>query len=143
MKRVATLPALIERFFTERLMQQRRVSSHTIASYRDTFRLLLAFVQAQRRTPPSSLDLRDVDYAIITAFLDDLERCRSASIRTRNLRLTAIRSFFRFVAAEEPAYSAHIQRVLAIPTKRGDKGIVHFLTRSEIEALLSAPNKAT
>jgi integrase/recombinase XerD len=143
MKRAATLPALIERFFTERLMRQRRVSPHTIASYRDTFRLLLAFVQAQRRTPPSSLDLRDVDYSIITGFLDDLERRRSASIRTRNLRLTAIRCFFRFVAAEEPTYSAHIQRVLAIPTKRGDKGLVHFLTRSEIEAVLSAPNKMT
>lgn len=143
MKRAPTLPALVERFFTERLMRQRRVSPHTIASYRDTFRLLLGFVQAQRRTRPFSLDLCDIDAPIISAFLDDLERGRSASVRTRNLRLTAIRSFFRFAAVEEPAYSAHIQRVLAIPTKRGDKGLVHFLTRSEIEALLAAPSKTT
>lgn len=141
MKRTPTLPALIERFFTERLMRQRRVSQHTIASYRDTFRLLLGFVQAQRRTPPSRLDICDIDAPIISAFLDDLERRWSASVRTRNLRLTAIRSFFRFAAVEEPAYSAHIQRVLAIPTKRGEKGLVHFLTRSEIEALLAAPSK--
>lgn len=137
------LPALIERFFTERLMRQRHVSPHTIASYRDTFRLLLGFAQTQLHMPPSSLDLRDIDAPLISAFLEDLEKRRSVSVRTRNLRLTAIRSFFRFTAFEEPAHSAHIQRVLAIPSKRHDKGLVQFLTRPEIEALLAAPDRET
>jgi integrase/recombinase XerD len=137
------LPALIERFFTERLMRQRHVSPHTIASYRDTFRLLFKFAQVCLRKPPSSLDLCDLDAPLIAAFLEDLETQRSVSVRTRNLRLTAIRSFFRFTAFEEPAYAAHIQRVLAIPTKRYDKQLVQFLTRTEIEALLVAPDRTT
>ncbi|MFZ0336716.1 MAG: tyrosine-type recombinase/integrase [Terracidiphilus sp.] len=143
MKHIPTLPALIERFFTERLMRQRRVSPHTIASYRDTFRLLLGFVHARIHRPPSSLDLQDLAAPTICAFLDDLEKRRSVSVRTRNLRLTAIRSFFRFIAFEEPAYSALIQRVLAIPSKRHDKRLVNFLTRPEIEALLAAPDRTT
>lgn len=138
-----TLPALLERFFTDRLMRQRRVSPNTLASYRDTFRLLLTFVQKHLGKAPSSLDLKDIDATLITAFLDDLETHRSASARTRNLRLTAIRSFFRFVSYEEPAYSAHIQRVLAVPSKRHDKRIIHFLVRPEIEALLEAPDRST
>ncbi len=97
--------ALIERFFTERLMQQKRVSPHTIASYRDTFRLLFKFTQERLHTPPSELALRQLDAALISAFLSDLETHRSISARTRNLRLTAIRSFFRFVSFEEPALS--------------------------------------
>ena len=143
MKHIPTLPALIERFFTERLMRQRRVSPHTIASYRDTFRLLLGFVHARIHRPPSSLDLQDLAAPTICAFLDDLEKRRSVSVRTRNLRLTAIRSFFRFIAFEEPAYSALIQRVLAIPSKRHDKRLVNFLTRPEIEALNAAPDRTT
>lgn len=143
MKRIPTLPALIERFFTERLMRQRRVSSHTIASYRDTFRLLLEFVHTRLHRQPSSLDLQDLAAPMISSFLDDMEKRRSVSVRTRNLRLTAIRSFFRFIAFEEPAYSALIQRVLAIPSKRHDKRLVHFLTRPEIEALLGAPDRTT
>ena len=143
MKSTPILAAMIERFFTERLMRQRRVSSHTIASYRDTFRQLFEFAEVQLHTPPSSLDLRDLDAPLISAFLDELEHRRSVSVRTRNLRLTAIRSFFRFIAFEEPAYSAHIQRVLAIPSKRHDKKLVQFLTRPEIEALLVTPNRAT
>jgi integrase/recombinase XerD len=143
MKSSPNLAALIERFFTERLMRQKQVSQHTIASYRDTFRLLLGFVQARLRKPPSSLDLRDLDASLISAFLAQLEKGRSVSARTRNLRLTAIRSFFRFAAFEEPGYSAHIQRVLAIPSKRHDKRLVHFLTRPEIEALLAAPDRTT
>ena len=143
MKHSPTLPALIERFFTERLMRQRRVSPHTIASYRDTFRMLLEFVHARLHRPPSSLDLQDLAAPTISAFLDDLEKRRSVSVRTRNLRLTAIRSFFRFIAYEEPAHSALIQRVLAIPSKRHDKRLVHFLTRPEIEALLAAPVRTT
>lgn len=143
MRQAHILPALIERFFTERLMRQRHVSPHTIASYRDTFRLLFKFAQVRLRTSPSNLDLRDLDAPLIAAFLDDLETQRSTSVRTRNLRLTAIRSFFSFTAFEEPAYAAHIQRVLAIPSKRYDKKLVQFLTRTEIDALLAAPDRTT
>lgn len=139
----ATLPPLIGRFFTQRLMQQRNASPHTIASYRDTFRLLFAFTQAKLGKPPSGLDLADLDAPFICAFLDDLEAGRSVGIKTRNLRLTGIRAFFRFVAFEEPAYSGQIQRVLAIPGKLHDKREVHFLTRPEIEAILTAPDRST
>lgn len=143
MTAAATLPTLIERFFTLRLMQQRNASPHTIASYRDTFRLLFAFAQETLGKPPSRLDLADLDAPFIGAFLDDLEASRSISIRTRNLRLTAIRAFFRFAALEEPAYAGQIQRVLAIPGKLHDKREVHFLTRSEIDAILAAPDRST
>jgi integrase/recombinase XerD len=140
---VAVLPSLIERFFTQRLMQQRNASPHTIAAYRDTFRLLFAFAQARLGKPPSRLDFADLDAPFIGAFLDDLEASRSIGIRTRNLRLTAIRAFFRFAALEEPAYSGQIQRVLAIPGKLHAKREVHFLTREEIDAILAAPNRST
>ncbi|AFP30297.1 site-specific integrase, partial [Marinobacter sp. BSs20148] len=93
-----TLPALLERFFTDRLMRQPHVSANTIASYRDTFRLLLVFTQKQLGKPPSSLNWDDIDAAFVSAFLEDLEVNRSISARARNLRLTAIRSFFRFVS---------------------------------------------
>ena len=137
------LPALIERWFTERLMRQRGASPNTIASYRDTFRLLFAFAQDRLRRPPSKLSLTDLDTSFIGAFLDDLEARRSATVRTRNLRLTAIRSFFRFASFEAPAHSAHIQRVLAIPTKRCDKRELNFLTRDEIDAILACPDQST
>lgn len=140
---IPTLPSLLERFFTDRLMRQRRVSMNTVASYRDTFRLLLTFVQTHLGKEPSSLDLEDIDATVVTAFLDDLEENRSASVRTRNLRLTAIRSFFRFMSYEEPAHSALIQRVLAVPSKCYDKKMVHFLDRAEIEALLKSPDRST
>jgi integrase/recombinase XerD len=138
-----TLPALLERFFTDRLMRQRHVSPNTVASYRDTFRLLLVFTQEQLGKAPSSLNLEDIDATLVSAFLEDLEANRSVGARTRNLRLTAIRSFFRFVSYEEPAHSAQIQRVLAVPSKRQDSRIVHFLARPEIEALLVAPDQST
>jgi site-specific recombinase XerD len=124
-------------------MRQRNVSTNTIASYRDTFRLLFTFAQARLRKPPSALVLEDLDAPFVNAFLGDLEKKRGASIRTRNLRLTAIRSFFRFVSFEEPARGDLIQRVLAIPNKRYDKRQVHFLTRPEIEAILAAPDRKT
>jgi integrase/recombinase XerD len=143
MKSSSSVAPLIERYFTDRLMRQRNVSSNTIASYRDTFRLLFTFAQARLRKPPSALLLEDLDAPFVNAFLQDLEKKRSASIRTRNLRLTAIRSFFRFVSFEEPAHSALIQRVLAIPSKRHDKREVHFLTRPEIEAILAVPDRTT
>jgi site-specific recombinase XerD len=124
-------------------MRQRNVSPNTIASYRDTFRLLFTFAQARLHKPPSALALDDLDAPFISAFLEDLENKRDVGVKTRNLRLTAIRSFFRFASFEEPAYSAHIQRVLAIPTKRHDKGQVAYLTRAEIEAILAAPDRTT
>ncbi len=143
MKSSSNVATLIERYFTDRLMRQRNVSTNTIASYRDTFRLLFTFAQARSRKPPSALVLEDLDAPFVNAFLGDLEKKRGASIRTRNLRLTAIRSFFRFVSFEEPARGDLIQRVLAIPNKRYDKRQVHFLTRLEIEAILAAPDRKT
>jgi integrase/recombinase XerD len=137
------LAVLIERWFTDRLMRHRGVSSNTIASYRDTFRLLFACAQTRLGKSPSQLTLRDLDAPFIGAFLEDLETRRSVSVRTRNLRLTAIRSFFRYVSFEEPAHSAHIQRVLAIPTKRCDKRQLQFLTRPEIEAILACTDRNT
>lgn len=143
MRRTNDLAVLIERWFTDRLMKHRGVSSNTIASYRDTFRLLFAFAQTRLGRSPSQLTLRDLDAPFIGAFLEDLETKRSASVRTRNLRLTAIRSFFRYAAFEEPAHSAHIQRVLAIPSKRCDKRQLQFLTRPEIEAILDCTDRST
>lgn len=143
MKPACNVATLIERFFIERIMRQRNVSGNTITSYRDTFRLLFVFAQVRLRKPPSALTLADLDATFIGAFLTDLEVKRGASAKTRNLRLTAIRSFFRFVSLEESAHSALIQRVLAIPSKRHDKRQVHFLTRPEIEAVLAAPHRTT
>ncbi len=137
------LAPLVERYFIERLIRQQNVSANTIASYRDTFRLLLKFAKEMLRKDPSALTLDELDAPFIGAFLNDLEVNRGTSVTTRNLRLTAIRSFFRFVSFEEPAHSALIQRVLAIPSKRHDKREVNFLTRSEIEAVLAAPDRAT
>jgi len=134
---------LLERFFTDRLMTQRRVSPNTIASYRDTFHLLLKFAQRRLRKNPSALVLTDLDVALIGAFLDDLEQSRRVTVRTRNLRLTAIRSFFQYAAYQDPASSAQIQQVLSIPGKRHDRRLVGYLTRTEIEALLAAPNLRT
>ena len=137
----ANFPALLESFFTVRLLTQRKVSAHTIASYRDTFRLLLQFAQKTLRKVPSSLALADLDAAFIGAFLDDLEKQRRNGPRSRNLRLTAIRSFFRYAALETPADSGTIQRVLAIPNQRQPRALVGFMTRPEIEALLAAPDR--
>lgn len=143
MNALPTLAPLLERFFTDRLMQQQRVSPNTVASYRDTFRLLLAFARRQIKKDPCCLELEDIDATLITAFLDDLEINRAIGTRTRNLRLTAVHSFFRFVSYEEPAHSLLIQRVLAVPSKRQDQRMIQFLTRLEIEALLAAPNRTT
>lgn len=140
---ICNVSTLIERYFVERLMRQRNVSTNTIASYRDTFRLLFRYAQMRLRKPPSALALNDLDAPFIGAFLADLETRRGASVKTRNLRLTAIRSFFRFVSFEEPAHSALIQRVLAIPSKRHNRRQVDFLTRAEVEELLAAPDRTT
>lgn len=138
-----SFPTLLQRFFTERLMQQRRASPHTIASYRDTFRLLLRFAQTRLGKQPTQLAFEQIDAPLIAAFLDDLESGRKIAARSRNLRLTAIRSFFRYAAFEAPAHSEQIQRVLAIPSQRWTRAQVGFLTRAEVEALLAAPNPHT
>jgi site-specific recombinase XerD len=124
-------------------MSQRKVSAHTIASYRDTFRLLLQFAQKRLGKPPSQLRLVDLDASLIGAFLDDLEARRDNGVRSRNLRLTAVRSFFRYAALEAPADAGVIQRVLAIPNQQQPRALVSFLPRAEIDALLAAPNQQT
>jgi len=134
---------LLERFFTQRLMEQRQASPHTVSSYRDTFRQLLKFAQNRLHKAPSQLMFKEVDAPLIVAFLEQLEKQRGLAIRSRNLRLTAIRSFFRFAAFEVPEASAQIQRVLAIPGKRFTRPLVSFLTRPEVDALLAAPDRKT
>lgn len=134
---------LLEGFFTQRLMQQRQASPHTIASYRDTFRMLLQFIQKRLRKAPSTLALEDIDAPLVVAYLDELERLRGVTARTRNLRLTAVHSFFRYAAFEAPSHSAQIQRVLAIPAKRFTRALVPFLSRQEVDALLAAPDQHT
>jgi site-specific recombinase XerD len=138
-----SLAAMLERFFTQRLMQQRQASPHTISSYRDTFRQFLKFTEQRLHKTPSGLDFQEIDAPLIMAFLDHLEKQQGVSIRSRNLRLTALHSFFRFAAFEAPAHSAQIQRVLAIPSKRFTRTLVQFLTRAEVDALLAAPDQGT
>jgi len=134
---------LLERFFVERLMRQRQASPHTISSYRDTFRLLLQFARQRLHTAPSRLTFEQIDAPFIASFLDNLETKRKATTRTRNQRLAAIRSFFRYAAYEEPAHASQIQRVLAIPGKRCSKRLVQFLDPAETEALIAAPDQRT
>jgi site-specific recombinase XerD len=141
--KTASFPALLERFFTERLMRQREASPHTISSYRDTFRLLLEYAKRQLGKPPSRLTFDEIDAPLVASFLDDLERTRRIGARSRNLRLTAIRSFFHFASYEEPASALQIQRVLAIPGKRCSKALVQFLDRTEVDALLAAVDQRT
>jgi len=139
----AQFPQLLESFFTQRLLNQRRASPHTIASYRDTFRLLLGFAQRKLKKMPSALTLEDLDAAFVAQFLCFLEQERGNGARTRNARLAAIHAFFRYAALQEPQCSAVIARVLAIPTKRYERKPVDFLTRPESEALLAAPDLST
>jgi site-specific recombinase XerD len=140
---VTLVAGLLEGFFTERLLHQRNASPNTIAAYRDTFRMLLAFAQERLRKPPSALPLTDLDATLVAAFLQHLEKHRRNSARTRNARLAAIHSFFRYVALQEPAHSATCQRVLAIPTKKAERKLVTSLTRVEQEALLASPDRTT
>ena len=140
---MSTLAPIMEGFFTERLIGQRQASPHTVASYRDAFRLLLAFVQRRVGKAPSKLALEDLDAVVIGAFLDHLEAERHNSVRTRNNRLAAIHSLFAYAALRHPEHAALIQRVLAIPAKRTDHQIVSFLTDDEVDALLAAPDRDT
>lgn len=143
MKASANLASLLEGFFTKRLIAQRSASPHTIASYRDTFRLLLGFVEMRLGRAPSKLALEDLNAPFLASFLDELESKRANGARSRNIRLAAIRSFFRYAALEAPEHSALIQRVLSIPSKRHTRPLIDFLVRQEIEALLSAPDRQT
>ncbi len=136
-------PALLQAFFTDRLIRQRRASPETIASYRDAFCLLFNFAQQHLNKAPSELKMEDLDATLIVAFLCWLERERGNCIRTRNARLAAIHSFFKYAALHDPAHSGLIQRVLAIPGKRYDHVPVQYLSRSETEALLAAPDQTT
>lgn len=143
MKTTPDFAMLLESFFTERLMKQRRASPHTIRSYRDTFHLFLQFAQKRLCKQPSQLEFTEIDAPLISSFLDEMEASRSISSRSRNVRLAAIRSFFKYAAYEAPAQSAQIQRVLAIPSKRHTRRLVTFLTKPEVAALLLAPDQRT
>jgi len=131
-------PSLLQSFFTDRLFRQRRASPHTIAGYRDSFRLLFQFAKERLGKAPSNLTLDDLNVSFIGHFLDDLETRRKNSPRTRNIRLAAIHSFFQYVAYEEPAHALLCQRILAMPTKRHERRPIEFLNREEIDALLAA-----
>ena len=139
----ANFPALLQSFFTDRLQSQLGASPHTVASYRDTFRLLLVFASKRLGRAPSRLCVEDLDAALLGAFLEHLEHERANTPKTRNTRLAALRAFFRFVAYAEPACSLQCQRVLAIPTKRHERKPVEFLTEEESAALVAAPDPAT
>jgi site-specific recombinase XerC len=139
----ASFPCLLQSFFTDRLLRQRQASPHTIAGYRDSFRLLLKFAQERLHKSPSQLRIEDLDAPFIGLFLDHLESTRQNSARTRNVRLGAIHSFFRYVALEEPAHALHCQRILAVPNKRHVRRPIDFLNREEIDALLAVPNRST
>ena len=138
-----TFSLLLTQFFTERLIQQKQVSPNTISSYRDTFKLLLQFTKQRLGKEPSSLIVEEIDAPLISDFLKDLEEKRGISARTRNLRLTAIRSFFRYIAYELPDCSNLIQRILAIPTKSYTRIQICYLNREEVDALLDAPDQET
>jgi integrase/recombinase XerD len=143
MSAARTFPALLEAFFTDRLIRQRQASPHTLASYRDSFCLLLAYARQKLRKTPSELVLSDLDTLFLGAFLDHLEHERGSSARTRNVRLAAIHSFFRYVALHSPEHGALAQRVLAMPSKRYLRRPIAFLDSDEVAALLAAPDLGT
>jgi len=137
-----SLGPLLQDFFVQHLLRQRRASPQTGAAYRDTFRLLLNFVHQTIGIAPAALHLVNLDVATILSFLDHLEQDRKNSVRSRNARLAAIRSFFRYVALREPDSLGLVTSVLAIPSKRADRRLVGYLTRQEMDALLAAPNRS-
>ena len=143
MKTSHSLTGLLEAFFVDRLIRQRKASQHTVAAYRDTFCLLLRFAQDNLKKAPSTLTLDHLDAPFIGAFLDHIEKDRGNSARSRNARLAAIHSFFHYAALHAPEHSALIQRVLSIPSKRYDRAEIEFLDSHEIEALLAAPDVST
>lgn len=140
---MSALAPTLEAFFTERLINQRQASPHTIASYRDGWRLLLAFAKERLGKQPSELDLADLDASFIAAFLEHLETNRHNSVRTRNQRLAAIRSFFGFASLRHPEHAGLIARVLAIPNKRCERAVISYLDKPEADALVASPNRDT
>jgi integrase/recombinase XerD len=140
---VSRLAPILQAFFTDRLALQRQASPHTIAAYRDTFKLLLDFAWKTTGTQPAQLDIAHLDATLIGAFLAHLETERANTVSTRNARLAAVRSLFRFAALRAPEHAELIARVLAIPAKRCDRAVVSWLTGQEVDALLAAPDRAT
>ena len=140
---MSALAPTLQAFFTDRLIRQRQASPQTIAAYRDTLRLLLVFAADRTGTAPSRLDVGEIDAPLVGAFLDHLETHRGNGVRTRNARLAAIRSLFRYAALRHPEHVESIGRVLAIPPKRFARSLVTFLTDREVEALLTATNRTT
>jgi site-specific recombinase XerD len=139
----ASIPfgTLLQAFFAEHLTNQRRVSPHTVKAYRDSLRLLLAYLHESRGILPSDIRVVDLDAPAILDFLDHLERVRACSVRSRNARLAAIRAFFRYTALRDPEHVAVATRILAIPVKRTDRRLVGYLTREEVQAVLAAPDR--
>jgi integrase/recombinase XerD len=140
---MSPLAPVLQGFFTDKLITQRQASPNTIAAYRDTCRLLLAFASKQTGKQPCQLDIADLDAELITAFLQHLEAGRANTVATRNARLAALRSFFRYALPRAPDQAALIQRVLAIPPKRCDRAVVTYLTQAETDALVAAPDRTT
>lgn len=140
---MSALGPTLQAFFTDRLLRQRNASPHTVAAYRDAWRLLLVFAQEHTGTPAAKLDLAQLDTELVTSFLEHLEEERGNRVRTRNARLAAIHSLFRFAALRHPEHAALIQRVLAIPPKRFDRVLITHLTEEEIDALLAGPDRCT
>jgi site-specific recombinase XerD len=140
---MSSLAPTLQAYMTDRLIRQRQASPHTVAAYRDAFKLLLAFAERHTGKPPSKLEVADLDAPLIGAFLEHLETGRGNSVRTRNARLAAIHSLFRYAALRHPEDAAVIQRVLAIPPKRFDSSLVTYFSEKEIDALLAATDQAT
>jgi len=140
---MTSLQALLQHFFTDRLMTQLEASPNTVAGYRDTFRLLLRYAGTRLHRAPTALTVKDIDADLVGDFLSHVEKVRRNSARSRNTRLAGIRSFFRYVAVNEPAYSLHCQRILAMPSKRHVRRTVNFIDRPEMDALLASPNTST
>ena len=140
---MSALAPTVQAFFTQRLIHERNASPHTIAAYRDTIRLLLRFAAQRREREPSTLDVADLDAETVAAFLDHLQTERGNGARTRNARLAAIHSLYRYAALRHPEHAQDIQRVLSIPPKRTDRALVTFLDQQEIDALLAAPDRTT
>lgn len=138
-----TLADLLESFFRRRLVAERRASTNTVDTYREALKLFLVFASEQCSKPPSRLSIEELDREMVLAFLDHLENIRRNSVRTRNARLIAIRSFFQHVAYSDPALMGIVQRVMAIPNKRVDKTMINYLTQVELDAILDAPNRET
>lgn len=137
---MTALAPTLQAFFTDRLLAQKNASPHTVAAYRDALRMLLVFTAARTGTAPAQLRIEDIDAPLVGGFLNYLEHDRGNSIRSRNTRLAAIHSLFRYAALRHPDHAAQIARVLEIPPKRCDRAVVCFLDEPEVEALLAAPD---